>query len=103
MLRCVLNDEFYNILICVYVRCLTGALQNYDQLKTHTGVLESLIASKESSSVEMTSQAQQEVLQRERNIDELQGNVKTLQEALQKEKSLAKELKKQVPKRRSCK
>ena len=77
-------------------------MQNYEQLKTHTGVLESLIASKESSSVEMTSQVQQDLLQRERNIEELRTNVKALEGDLQKEKSVAKELKKQVSVLTSC-
>lgn len=72
---------------------LAGAMQSFEQLKTHCSKLESTIASLESANVQVTSQTQQEALARERDVDELRSRVKTLETALHKEKHLNKDRK----------
>ena len=68
-------------------RFTLGAMQSFEQLKTHCSKLESAIASLESANVKETSQTQQESLARERDVDELRSRVKTLETSLQGEAS----------------
>lgn len=76
--------------------CVLGAMQSFEQLKSHCSKLESTIASLQSVNVQVTSQTHQDALARERDVDELRSRVKTLETLLHKEKHLNKDMKLQA-------
>ena len=71
-------------------------MQSYEQLKKHASELEAQMAQKESNTVALSSQAQLDLRGREKLIVDLQENVKMMEQKLEKEKNLVREVKKQV-------
>ena len=70
--------------------------QSYEQLKRHTAMLEGKLASRMSSVVELNSQVQEEIAQKNKELTDMRENMKNLREEVEREKMATKDSKKQV-------
>ena len=75
---------------------IAGILHSHTTLKEHASTLELTLASRESSVVQLSSQVQDEVERKDREIADLVDQIKLLDEALLKERQSIKDVRKQA-------
>lgn len=75
---------------------LAGFLKSHSTLKEHASLLEANLASKESSVVQMSSEVEEELRVRDRQVVELKEQVGLLEDSLAKEQQNAKDIRKQL-------
>ena len=73
-----------------------GILHSHTTLKEHASSLELTLASKESSVVQLSSQVQDEVERKDREITDLVDQIRLLDDALLKERQSIKDARKQA-------
>ncbi len=75
---------------------LSGVMQSHSALKEHTSILEATLAQKEGSAVQLTSHVHEQIIHKDKELNDLKTKVKDLEDAIAKEKLNVKDIKKQV-------
>lgn len=86
-------------LCCIILKCFgyaSGVHQSHAALKQHADLLEAALARRESTTTELNEQLTAATQERAMEENKLQQLVKELEEGLQKEKAMSKDLRKQV-------
>ncbi len=73
-----------------------GVLQSHSALKDHTSSLEAALAQREGSAVELTSHVHEQMIAKDKEVEEFRTKVQEMGEVIAKEKQNVKDVKKQA-------